>query len=244
MNESQQDVNQTVQSGEYYRDAMRWYGTVYHSPISERSMLIIISSLAVTIIMMSLIGLFMLLPLTETKPMIVRVPESLEKVASVEQLTDNPNIDPNQVVMEWFIKNFIQVREEYNINKQQTYFRRVFVLSTPKVYNDYVALYKSAASPTVRYERHTKRSVELRDINVLDVREVERATGSRAEVVDVKAQVQFVATEQTPSEDRKSVWNADITFRFSKIHVDQVTGDITPMEFKVTGYESKQLGLE
>lgn len=239
-----QEVKQSVESGEYYRDALKWYGTKYHAPISQRALLIIITSIAVAIIMMSLTGLFVLLPLVETKPMIVRVPESLEKVARVVQLTDNPHEDANKVVMEWFIKNFIDVREEYDIDKQQTYFRRVYVLSSPKVYSDYVALYKSSASPTIKYERHTKRVVDVKDIDMYDVNVVESATGSRAEVVDVKARVSFSAVEQTPAENLKTEWQADIAFRFSKIHVDQVTGKITPMEFKVTGYESKQLGLE
>lgn len=244
MNDAQKEVSQSVESSEYYRDALRWYGTKYHTPISQRAILIIISSIAFVIILMSLTGLFILLPLTETKPMIVRVPESLSKVASVHQLTENPHQDANEVVMEWFIRNFMQVREEYDIDRQQTFFRRVYVLSGPKVYSDYVSLFKSASSPTIRYERHTKRKVEVRGIDVVNVRIEERATGSRPEVVNVDARVEYLATEETPTENRKSVWAADITFRFSKIHVDQVTGSITPMEFKVTGYESKQLGLE
>lgn len=244
MSDSNKDVTQGVESGEYYRDARRWYGTIYHSPISERALLIIITSLAGVATMMALIGLFMLLPLTENKTMIVHVPESLERVARVERMTSDSSEDPNLVVMNWFITNFITVREQYDIDKQQMYFKRIFVLSTPRVYNDYVSVYKGSNSPTVRYERHTKRHVNVTDIHIKDTEVLEEATGSSAEVIKVNAQVKFVATEESPTEDRNSLWLADITFRFSKIHVDQVTGAITPMEFKVSSYDSKQLGLE
>lgn len=244
MSDSKHDVTESIESGEYYRDAMRWYGTMYHSPISQRALLIIITVIALLITLMAVIGVFVMLPLSETKTMIVRVPESLSKVARVEQMTENPAQDPNQIVMNWFVSDFIKAREEYDIDKQQSYFKRVYVLSSPGVYDDYVTLFKSSQSPTVRYERHTTREVEMNNIRVESVNVVESATGSAAEVVDVTAKVKYTATETTPTDDRNSIWLADIAFRFSKIHVDQVTGDITPMEFKVTGYESKQLGLE
>ena len=244
MSDSNKDVTQGVESGEYYRDAMRWYGTMYHSPISERAILIIITCLAGIATIMALIGLFMLLPLTENKAMIVRIPESLSKVARVEQMTENPSQDPNLIVMNWFVGNYINVREEYDIDKQQMFFRRVFALSSPVVYNNYVAVYKRSDSPTVRYERHTKRLVDITDISIQNSEVMKEASGNTPEMLQVKAQVKFVATEESPTESRNSLWLADITFRFSKIHVDQVTGAITPMEFKVTGYESKQLGLE
>lgn len=244
MSDTHQDISQSVESGEYYRDALRWYGTMYHSPISERALLVIITLIAVIIIFMATVGVFMLMPLVETKTMIVRIPDSLDRVARVEQMTSNHQQDPNVTVMNWFIKDFIRVRESYDINKQQSYFMRMYVLSAPRVYSDYENLYKGAASPTVRYERHTSRKIDINSIRILDIDTVEAATGSAAEVVDVKAQVRYTASEIMPSEERNSAWLADISFRFSKIHVDQVTGSITPMEFKVTGYESKQLGLE
>lgn len=244
MSDSKHDVTESIESGEYYRDALRWYGTMYHSPISQRALLIIITTIALIITVMAMIGLFIMMPLSETKTMIVRVPESLNKVARVEQMTENPSQDPNQIVMNWFVGDFVQAREEYDIDKQQSFFKRVYVLSSPGVYDDYVSLFKSAQSPTVRYERHTKRSVKVMDVQVGDIEVVESATGSAAEVIDVTAKVKFNATEITPTDERNSIWLADIAFRFSKIHVDQVTGGITPMEFKVTGYESKQLGLE
>lgn len=244
MSEIKQDVAQSVESGEYYRDALRWYGSMYHAPISHRALLIIITGIALLITLLAMIGLFMLTPLMETKPMIVRVSDSLDRVARVAPLMDGPLEDADAAVMQWLIKDFITARESYDIDKQQTFFRRVYTLSTPQVYNNYVALYRSAMSPTIRYERHTKRAVEVRDIAIRDEVEVEPAGGSSPAVVNVKAEVRFVATEHTPTEDRNSIWLADISFRFSKIHVDQLTGAITPMEFKVTGYESKQLGLE
>ena len=96
MSEIKQDVAQSVESGEYYRDALRWYGTMYHAPISHRALLIIITGVALLITFLAMIGLFMLTPLMETKPMIVRVSDSLERVASVAPLMDGPLKEKNE----------------------------------------------------------------------------------------------------------------------------------------------------
>jgi len=244
VSEQQQEASVLVESGEYYREAMRWYSTKYHSPIAERALLIIITVGAAVVTLMTIISLFMVLPLVDTKTMIVRVPQSLDRVARVQQLMTDPRGNPNHAVMEWFVSNFVEVRESYDIDKQERYNVRVWALSSQPVYAQYSAYYKGAESPTRRFERHTKRSVSVRDITVKEVESLGRIDGSPAETVDVKATVQFEATELSSREERKSAWVADIAFRFSKIHVDQITGEMTPMEFKVTGYESKQLGLE
>jgi type IV secretory pathway component VirB8 len=193
---------------------------------------------------MATIGFFMLLPLTEHKTMVVSIPDAMTKVARVKQMTVDPSQDANLIVMKWFVQNFVEVREQYDIDKQQQYFKRVYALSNNDVYSKYVAIYKSANSPTVRYERHTKRLVDVDRIDIQNIQVLEPASGNTPEVIQVQAQVRYMAIEASPTEERNSLWQADITFRFSKIHVDQVTGAITPMEFKVSAYESKQLGLE
>lgn len=244
MKKQQQDIGLAVESGEYYRDALRWYSTLYHSPIGERALLIIVAVMAAIVTFMTVVSLFMLLPIVETKAMIVRVPQSLDRVAKVQPLMEKPRDDPNKAVMNWFVENFVNVRESYDIDKQERYNVRVWVLSSPKVYSEYSSLYKSNESPTRLYERHTKRTIEVNGIRINNISSEGHVDDSPAETISVNSTVQFTATESNSREDRKSLWSADITFRYSKIHVNQETGELTPMEFKVTSYTSKQLGLE
>lgn len=242
--EAAKETSVAVESGEYYREALRWYSVLYHNPISQRAILIIIACAAGLITTMTVLSLFIALPMVETVSMIVKVPQSLDRVARYQPLLENPRQDPNQAIMNWFVGNFIEVRESYDIDKQERMHRRVWVLSADNVYKDYFNLYKSEASPTLLYERHTKRTVKVDSIRVVEETLLGKLDDSPAETVDVRANVKFIATEASSSAERKTAWTSDITFRYSKIHVDQITGEITPMQFKVTGYESKQLGLE
>lgn len=244
MSESSEDNSHSIESGEYYRDAIKWYGTMYHSPIGERALLIIITVIAGIITFMAMICLFMLMPLAESKPVVIRIPDSLDKIVHVQPMMAHSTEDPNEAVMRWFVSNFIEVREGYDIEKQEMLHKRVWVLSAPQVYREYVKLYKGPQSPTIKYERHTKRNISVRNVQITNVDVIEPASGESPGVSDIRATVEFVATENTSNGNRKSVWDADITFRFSEIHVNQATGKITAMEFKVTGYESKQTGLE
>lgn len=256
MERNQQDIGISIESGEYYRDALRWYSTLYNGPIAERVLLIIIAIIAAVITFMTVISLFMLTPIVETRTMIVHLPESLDRIAKVRPLIERPGDDSNLAIRDWFVANYITTRESYDISKQEQFNYRVWALSAPEVYAGYVNYYKSNQSPTIRYERHTRRVIEIKSIQILDEENIGQMDGNAGDSLAVKARVQFVATEQTSTEERKSAWNSDIAFRFDKINVDQVTGELSPLEteettgktvykgFVVTSYQSKQLGLE
>lgn len=255
MESKQHDIGISIESGEYYRDALRWYSTLYNGPIAERVLLIIIAVMAAVVTMMTVVSMFMLMPVVETRTMIVHLPQSLDRVARVQPLVETPNKDINPAILDWFLSNYVTVREGYDIDRQERYNYRVWALSAPDVYAGYVGLYKSADSPTVRYERHTKRLIEIKDITITDSDNVGKLDGNPGDSLMGKARIQFVATELTSSGERKSAWNADISFRFDKINVDQMTGELSPLDadektgktvykgFMVTGYQSKQMGL-
>lgn len=231
MSQAPDEVSNAVESGEYYRDAMRWYSVLYHSPISERALLIILTSLAVFITLIALLSLFMLLPVRETKTTVIYTEDTLDTIATVHPMMQNPLDNPNEAVRLWLLEDFVRAWEAYDIDRQEFLHKRVWAQSAQPVYAQYVGWYRSAESPTIRYERHTKRIIEVRRVTVLE------QSG-----LDGKANVVFVATEDATPEPRNSLWSADIAFRFSEIEVDQETGEITPMKFEVIGYESKQTG--
>lgn len=237
------EVKQSVESGEYFREARKWYDHLYHAPISHRSILILITGLAVAIIFMSLMSLFIFLPVRENAPMVVRMSDSIQKMSRVEPLVQSYREDVDLAVMKWFIRDYISVYEGYDINRQQFFFRRVYALSAPEVYRAYVNFYKSAGSPTFKYERHTKRTTRVENIRFLSEDIIEDRSGNQGEIVEVKAKVTFVGVEEAQTEILEKAFEADVVFRYQKLFVDQQSGVITPMEFIVTDYKSKQLGL-
>ena len=223
----QEDLAKSIESGEYYRTAVHWYSTIYHAPIGERAILIVITGLTVLTIFMVFLSVFSLWPLADVRPVISYVPQTDDKIARVIPLMDSPRDDPNVALRTWFLIDYIRNRESYDVNKQESFNKRTWALSSEQVYSVYAEYYRSMQSPTIRYERHTKRIIDVRTVQLHDSHH---------------ATIEFVAVEDAPGEDRKSYWQADIHFDYKPIEVNQYTGTVTPMAFKVTEYQSKQTG--
>lgn len=227
MSEQTEEHRRLLESGEYYRDAVQWYSALYHSPIAERALLFVITTLSVAITMITLLAFFSLLPLKETQSIMVPVPDSMDRIAIMRPLVSSPKEDPNRAVLFWLLEDFVEVREAYDIDELDPFYQRVCAQGNNAICQEYINLYRGAESPTRKYERHTQREIRVRQV---------RITGENT------ARVEFMAIETNDVEEVRSTWYADITFRFSEIEVDQDTGEITPMTFTVTDYESKQTG--
>lgn len=227
MNEQTSEQKQLIESGQYYKDALSWYSLMCEAPIGERAFLLVITAFSAVITFASVLSFFFFLPITDVQSMVIRMDRSFDKVARVRPLVQQPSDDPNRAVLRWSLHNFVEAREAYDIDRQDMLHKRVYAIGEAQVYTDYVTLYRGNDSPTMRYERHTIRKIEVKEVQI---------DGDTAHV-------KFTATEDSQNRDPvKSVWVADISFRFTEIEVDQITGEITPMTFKVTSYKSKQTG--
>ena len=219
-------LKESIDSGEYFQEALKWYSTVYHSPINSRAMLVIITGLISIISFLTVLSVFLILPLEENRPVPLRVSNSDEKVGKVRMMLQDLDDTPDDAIKRWLIKNFVLVRESYDINYQETFHKRVWALSSEPVYKEYVQLYRGDESPTIKYERHTIRTVAVTSITYYSD----------------KAKVDFTASEESASGEKKTLWQADIAFRYEEIKVDQSTGKVAPMKFEVTKYQSKPIG--
>ncbi len=227
MVEQTDEHRQMLESGAYYDEALKWYSLQYHHPISQRAILIVVTVLCVIITLSALISFFTLLPLREIRPMVVFTEDSLERVASVQPMMDSGFGDPNEAILEWLLADYVNAYEAYDYERQQIFLRRVHAQSERGVYAGLAQQYRTTASPTVKYERHTRRNISVRSVSIKD---------------ENRATVRFTATEEGQGGSNSTEWVADIAFRFTGIEVNQRTGAITPMTFQVTNYQSKKSG--
>lgn len=228
MVEQTNEQKQLIESGQYFKDALSWYALTCEFPIGERAFLIVVTTLSSLITFAAVLSFFLILPMTEVQTMVLKLSRSFDVVASVKPLVTRPDEDPNHAVLRWSLRNFVEAREGYNIDRQDSFHLRVYHIAEAQVYKDYVDLYSGPNNPTAIYERHTNREIKVKRVRMID---------------ETNGVVEFEATEDNKSKDPvKSLWVADISFRFTEIEVDQITGEITPMTFKVTSYKSKQTG--
>ncbi|MGB1540020.1 MAG: VirB8/TrbF family protein, partial [Rickettsiales bacterium] len=190
----------------------------------------IITGMAVVITFFSLFSLFALLPVQEVRPLVIEVENAMDKVGRVETLINTPDEDPNIALIRWHLKDYVKARESYDIKYQEQWNRRVWAQSEGATYKAYKDYHLGREGPRWRFEGHTRREVKVAGVRILGAD---------------RAQVDFLVTirsDKANSEVRKSIWRADIAFRFTEIKVDQISGEVSPMEFKVTDYKSEKIG--
>lgn len=227
------EITAGVHSGEYFREARSWYSAIYHTPLAERCYFIVVMLLALATTVIASLSVVNLLPLNPSVPFTIMSKNGLGEVPKIIGLAE-PGEAENPALMRYFISNYVMLREGYDVEKLQLNVNTVKSQSAPDLYASYRNFMNPAnpKSPITRYERHTRRDIKIADTTVRTLKKPMTAT------------VVFDAIERSGSTQRKIRYQADITFRYSDLTVDQETYAVSPMGFQVTAYNVKPQGSE
>lgn len=238
--EEKQVVADLVKSGEYFREASEWYDSKYHAPMAERSLMILITLVSVGIIFFATRAVIGLLPLSEVEYISFLQPDAAEKIPAVINLTTSFKAT-DRALMSYHVQDYVYHRERYNIQNVEKQYLRVKALSSPQVFEEYTRYIdpRNPESPIARYERHTRRTIAINAIAFSD------STGrleDDPQYTPDRAAVNFTATMTSlDGAVKRETWQADVSFTYEKIVVDQETYEVTPMKFMITGYKVRQL---
>lgn len=240
MQHSSDNLGKKIESGEYYRDALRWYHTLYHSAIIERVIALIIAAASAVVIYLNLSALDVLSSnLRQEVPLIMRMQWDENKQPVLKRLSKSGEV-PDVALLNYFVKEYVSVREGYNIDTLRAGFLRVRALSTPEAF----AVFKSQIdlqnpeSPIVRYERHTQREIIVHSVTT----PVEFDKMLLQQTKENTANVVFEAQLKRGNEVIEStIWQATVAFTYKSLTVDQHSYEITPMEFIVRDYRVERL---
>ena len=113
-------VQEYIKSGEYFKDARKWYNFKYIYPLSQRSFLLIICTLLSAV----LIGL--ILNIKDLFPIINQVRYSLSTVSDQSSANiikaDSIKHDPRASIADIMIKNYLVHREIYDYDNLKDQF--------------------------------------------------------------------------------------------------------------------------
>lgn len=220
-------IAEKVRTGEYFREARSMYDVTIHDPMSERYLYVFITGLAVFVLMIALIAVQGLYPLQSAIPLIYITHDFYEDIPHIQSLQTYKNEDPSEALLRFLVKNYILVREEYDIGTFDRDVNSVKSQSSDSVYKEFQQFIDphNPESPITVYQRHSKRK-----INVLKIRRL----SDGMEVI-------FEATIDSRTEVKRSHWRANISFQYSGVELDDKTDKVKPMNFVVTAYNSKRL---
>ena len=221
-------IAEKVRTGEYYREAMTMYDVSINDPMSERYIYIFITGCSVIIFLISYFALQGLYPLESAVPLTYLTHDSVEDMPHVKSLQSFKNENPSDALLRFLIKNYIVMREEYDISTFDRDVNGVKSQSTEPVFKDFQQFIdpRNTESPIKVYQRHSKRKIRLLG--------PPRRVPEGMEVI-------FEALIDSRTDVKKSHWRANISFDYSGIALDEKSDTVKPMNFVVTEYHSKRL---
>ena len=238
MSEDARRTAESIRQGTYFKEARGWYSAVYLSPISERTIFLVIALLSCAIAVSSLLALRALLPLKTHPALLISAGARAEEVIPHLEALKSKGVSSDRGVVSFLVSKYVESREGFSAAAYQRNAAFIRAQSDEPTYAAYSAQYSSAnpQSPAAQLGENSTRLVEVDSVSLSSSLEKGSAT------------VHF-STETTGAlpEDKRQ-WTAKIDFHYTGIVVKEVknpeTGkpelQITDPTFQVVNYALTQ----
>lgn len=241
MEKEQEIVAKKIESGEYFADANSWFHAKFTRPRTEAAYVFIICVIAVAAVLVGIAAFSRIFPLSPGFNFVVGRPITAEENITIRKLA-GPRDSANNAVMKFMLNEYTVAREEYIEEKLDRNFRLVYSFSDDQVNNEFMAetSLSNPDNPIIKYGKLAKREIKVNSISLVDING-KPATDENVSsaLVYYTSILTFADKEQTQEITRHE---ADITFKYNLIVVDQETGLVAEKpEMVVTSYKTRLL---
>ena len=164
-------LTESIENGEYFKEAREWYFYKFCKPISEKFFWLFI----LVLLLVSIIPLYSEIsawyPLKNSKAIILfnKDPEFVQIVKKME----NPDKNPDLAILRHLLKNYVQMREEYlpgslNLVKIDNRLKKISNNSSREITKDFQNIFATNdnINPMVRLGKFGTREVEFLDFKI------------------------------------------------------------------------------
>jgi len=234
------NIAKKIESGEYFSEGMNWFHTKFTRARTEFAYFFIVCVIAVMALLVGIAAFSEIFPLSPGKNFVLG-----REIGASEHLTihsiSNKGDTANDSVMKFMLSQYVQAREEYIEEKLDRNFRVVTSLSSNDVYSKFLdeTSTSNPQNPVILYGKQATRDVRIDGIKLEDSlgKQAHDAQVARA-IVNYTTILTFLndnTTQIAPHE-------ADITFQYTQITVDQKTGKISQRpQMQITDYKTIEL---
>lgn len=219
--------NEYVNSGEYFKDARKWYSNKYIVPLAHRSTLFGIVLLLILLLIMLAININSLLPLERSLKYIISVQGDQDQNAIVTKADAIPNA-PLASVLKIMLEDYVIKRERYDYNNLQDQMQYIHNTSTRTTFSQFYNYLNidNPNSPVLRYQDELKRNIIITSTKFLD---------------NSHAQISFISKAVADGKVFENLsWVADIAFDSDQINLSAPSN--SKFHFIITDYKLKLVG--
>ena len=217
-------VQEYIKSGEYFKDARKWYNFKYIYPLSQRSFLLIICVFFSAILTGLAINIYNLFPIVSQVRYSLNT-TSYQSSANIMK-ADSIKHDSRASIADIMVKNYLSHREMYDYDNLKLQFIFIQNNSTRIVFRKFFNFMNidNPDSPVMRYQKYIRRSVNIISTDYTKPDE---------------ALITFSTTAKNSGGEifEDMIWQATINFQ-----IDELNLDLPPdsrFSFAVTNYRLK-----
>ena len=240
MASEQEIIARKIESGEYYSEAMQWFHEKFTRPRTEFSYFFIICVLAVIALLIGIAAFSRIFPLSPGENFVMGRalgPRENLRISSISKAGDTAN----DSLMKFMLSEYVQAREEYIEDKLSRNFRIIKKFSGSDVLDQYLddTAVTNPQNPVILYGKQAVINISIDRVQLLDAlgKPAHDANVKRA-IVNYTTILTFVSDNHQETAQRQ----ADITFQYKQIAVNQETGAISQKpEMSITSYKTNPL---
>ncbi len=225
-------IAEKIRSGEFFRESRSMYDFTVHDPMAERYVFVLITGLAAAIFLIAMSAMNSLYPLQSSLPFIVNAYDLTEERPVITSMLDHKGENVDKAMLRFMANNYLTFREEYNIATFDRSMSGLRSQSSDEVFKEFERFIdpRNPESPITLYQRHSTRTINILRITPIGPNDIEAI---------------FEATVSSgKGEAKKSRWQANITFNYSGIALDEEKGRVKPITFQVTQYRTKRIQVQ
>lgn len=219
-------VQEYIKSGEYFKDARKWYNFKYIYPLTQRSFLLIICTFFLAVLIGLLINIYNLYPIVNQVRYSLNA-TSYQSSANIMK-ADTFSHDSRASIADIMIKNYLVHREMYDYDNLKLQFVFIQNNSTRIVFRKFFNFMNidNPSSPVMRYQKYIRRSVNIVSTEYIKPDEAVITFNS-------------IAKNAGGEIFENMVWQATINFQIDELNLD-LPAD-SRFNFAVTNYRLKLL---
>lgn len=230
--DEREEIAEAIRSGQYFKEARAWYQAIYISPVSGRTMFMVIAVCAVLVALVAVAAVSSLLPISTNVPVLMMAPEKIDDVDLRAVPLNRPKREINQAMQEFFCAQFVRSYESWNPKTLQQQQLIINAHSNEKISNQYV----STVGQQIQENKYTEKST--REIQVISVNLISSPQGNSA-IVKFKTTLK---DGNPPYES--SMWTAKLKYSYTPLQVAENNDTskrasslaVTDPTFQVTEY--------
>lgn len=242
MEEEREKATELIKSGRYYDEALRWYSSRYIFPKTQVAYLAVLACVAIFMLFTSLTTTMGLLPLESSTNIVIQRPTRIDEAMALKSIGE-PREEATIGYLKFLLSEYVRAREEYSPQRLERDFNFVVELSNDEIFMNYLAIADQSQNPdhpVWKYGSQVIKNAYIRKIQILGLDkklETFEANKQYQAIIDFDSSLIF-----EDNLEQKQKMQAEISFKFEKIIVDQNTNAIKQLpKLQITAYKTKQL---